>query len=76
MWIHCEMRALHDKNIQPNVTYREVLTTQLSHLVSFAEWLSVGLRTKWLWVRVPLQSLTLNPNQDGPEIRPLQVCPL
>ena len=25
--------------------------------LSFAKWLSVRLRTKWLWVRVPLQSL-------------------
>ena len=26
-----------------------------NHLASLANWLSVGLRTKWLWVRVPLQ---------------------
>ena len=32
--------------------YRSVLTAQLSHL---AKWLSVCLRTKWLWVRVLLQ---------------------
>ena len=25
-------------------------------LASLAKWLSVRLRTKWLWVRVPLQS--------------------
>ena len=24
-----------------------------------AEWLTVGLRTKWLWVRVPLPSLEI-----------------
>ena len=34
-----------------------VLTTQLNHLASLAKWLSVRLRTKWLWVQVPLQSL-------------------
>ena len=34
-----------------------VLTTQLHHLASLAKWLSVRLRTKWLWVRFPLQSL-------------------
>ena len=28
-----------------------------SCLASLAKWLSVGLRTEWLWVRVPLQSL-------------------
>ena len=31
----------------------------LSHLDSLAKWLSVPLRTKWLWVRIPLQSLKL-----------------
>ena len=31
----------------------------LNHLASFAKWLSVCLRTKWMWVRVPLQSLNL-----------------
>ena len=29
--------------------------TQLNHLASLAEWLSVRLRTKWFWVRVQLQ---------------------
>ena len=29
----------------------------LNHLASLAKWLSVRLRTKWLWVRVLLQSL-------------------
>ena len=28
-------------------------------MVSLAKWLSVCLRTKWLWVRVQLQSLKL-----------------
>ena len=31
-------------------------STQLNHLVSLANWLSVRLRAKWLWVRVQLQS--------------------
>ena len=26
----------------------------LAKLTSLAKWLSVGLRTKWLWVRVPV----------------------
>ena len=30
-----------------------------AHLVSLAKWSSVRLRTKWLWVRVPLQSLII-----------------
>ena len=37
--------------------------------VSLTKWFIVGLRSKWLWVRVPLQSLKcrhllLNANQD------------
>ena len=31
----------------------------LNHLASLAKWLSVRLRTKWLWVGVPLLSLEL-----------------
>ena len=31
----------------------------LNHLASSAKWLSVQLRTKWLWVRIPLLSLKL-----------------
>ena len=42
--------------------------TQLNHLASLAKWLSVHLRTEWLWVRIPLLSLktseSLN-NSDG-----------
>ena len=54
--IHSETRTWHDKNIQSNAPYRYVLTTQLNHLASLAKWLSVRLRTKWLWVWGPLQS--------------------
>ena len=36
-----------------------VLTTQLNHLASLAKWSSVRLRTKWLWVGIPLLSLKL-----------------
>ena len=31
----------------------------LAKLASLAKWLSVCLRTKWLWVRIPLLSLNL-----------------
>ena len=31
----------------------------LKYLARLAKWLSVRLRTNWLWVRVPLQSLKL-----------------
>ena len=31
----------------------------LNHLASLAKWLSVRLRTKWLWVRIPLQSQSI-----------------
>ena len=57
VWIHYKTRTWHDKNIQSNSPYRLILTTQLNHLASLAKWLSVCLWTKWLWVRVQLQSL-------------------
>ena len=57
VWIHSETHTWHDKVIQSNAPYRSVLTTQLNHLASLAKWLSVRLRTKWLWVQIPLQSL-------------------
>ena len=53
-------RTWHDKNIQSNAPYRWVLITQLNHLANLAKWLSVRLRTKWWWVRVPLQSLVFS----------------
>ena len=58
IWIHSETRTWHDKNIKSNAPYRWVLTIQLSHLASLTKWLSVGLQTNWLCVRVPLQSLS------------------
>ena len=36
--IHSETRTWHDKNIQLNAPYRQVLTTQLNHLVSLAKY--------------------------------------
>ena len=60
VWIQSEMRAWHYKNIQSNTPYRQVLTTHVNYLVSLAKWLSVRLRTKWLWVRMPLLSLQYN----------------
>ena len=37
-------------NIQSNTPHRYVLTTQRNHLkANLTKWLSVGLRTKWLW---------------------------
>ena len=57
VWIHSETCTWHDKNIQSNPPYREVLATQSNHFTSLTIKLSVFLRTNWLWVRVPLQSL-------------------
>ena len=51
-----ETSTWHDNNIQSNLQYRKVLTTQLNHLVSLAKWLSVFLRAKWLWVQISLLS--------------------
>ena len=55
--IHSETRTWHGNKIQPNVPYRWVLITQLSRLASLAQWLSVHLRTKWLWVQILLLSV-------------------
>ena len=57
VWIDSDMHMWHDKNIQSNVPNRWVLATQLNHLASLAKWLSACLWSKWLWVRVLLQSL-------------------
>ena len=60
VWIHSETRTWHDKNIQSNAPYWYVLKTQLNHLASLAQWLSVCLPTRRFWVRVPLQALKLH----------------
>ena len=59
VWIHSEMRTWNDMNIQFKAPFRWILTTQLNHLANLDKWLSVRLWTKWLWVRVLLQSLKL-----------------
>ena len=33
--------------------------SRLAKLASLAKWLTIRLRTKWLWLRIPLQSLKL-----------------
>ena len=53
-WIHPFSTV---RNAHSYAPYKYVLTTQLSRLVSLAKWLSVRLWTKWLWLRVQLQSL-------------------
>ena len=53
--IHSETCTWHDKNIQSDALYRQVLATQLNHLVSLAKLLSVRLSTKWFWAWVLLQ---------------------
>ena len=44
-----------DSNPQP--ISQLVRKRKLNRLASLAKWLDVRLRTKWLWVRIPLQSL-------------------
>ena len=39
-------------------------TTQLNHLASLGNRLSVCLQTKWLWVPVPLQPLLCKPKDQ------------
>ena len=55
-WIHPLSTVRNGHSYAP---YKYVLTTQLNRLASLAKWLSVWLWTKWLWVRVQLQSLKL-----------------
>ena len=59
VWINSETPMLDDKNIQPNAPYRQILRTQLNHLVSLSKWLSFCLRTKCFWVWVQLRPLKL-----------------
>ena len=42
---------------QMNCTDKYSQHSQLNYLASLAKWFSVPLRTRWLWVRVPLESL-------------------
>ena len=56
VWIHSETRTWHNNNIQSNTQYRKVLTKQLNRVAKLAKWVSVRLRTKWLWVRITLPS--------------------
>ena len=42
-----------------NHLVRKQAVNHLAKLANLAKWLGVRLQTKWLWVRVPLQSLKL-----------------
>ena len=57
VWIHSEMHTWMTRTYSQSHCTDKLLTIQLNHLVSLAKWLSVCLQTKWLWFRVPLQSL-------------------
>ena len=63
---------IHDCNGTPthNHLFRKQTLNYLAKLASLTKWLSVCLRTKWLWVRVPLQSLKLQiSRKDDTQIR-------
>ena len=51
LWLH----VLITSHIYPVL----IMSCHVTHLASLAKWLSVRLWTKWLWVRVELQSLKL-----------------
>ena len=52
------LKCVRDILIKCSQMHRaDKLTTQLNHLASLSKWLSVCLRTKWLWVGFLLQSL-------------------
>ena len=50
----CQQR---DSNLQPHSL--QTNTNHLAKLANLAKWLSVHLRTKWLWIRIALPSLKL-----------------
>ena len=43
--------------ISVQVTATRLERTTFSHLASLAKWLTVYLKIKWLWIRIPLRSL-------------------
>ena len=55
----CHIWSLSDSNgiRTHNHLVRKRTLNHLAKLASLAKWLSVCLRTKWLWVRIPLLSL-------------------
>ena len=52
------IRAKTDGN-EVRTHYHLVRKRTLNHIAKFAKWLSVPLRTKWLWVRISLLSVKL-----------------
>ena len=61
-WVYVIRGILQGLILDPllfNIFIKEVQYTVCSE-VNLAKWLSVRLRTKWLWVRVQLQSLRYN----------------
>ena len=52
------LKRVHDKTRIYSQMHR---TDKYSQHSSLARWFSVLVRTKWLWVRVQLQSLKLSP---------------
>ena len=40
--------------------FKDGIATGFEPMTNLAKWMSVRLRTKWLWVRIPLLSLKLH----------------
>ena len=50
----------YNKTIQKMINFDNATKENIKEFnLSLAKWLSVRLRTKWLWVRVQLQSVEL-----------------
>ena len=58
---HLSLSMQRDSNPQTLIIRMRTLNclATFNHLASLAKWLSVRLRTTWLWVRISLQSLKL-----------------
>ena len=53
------MKLVHGITAYSQMYRADKYSKHSSIMISLAEWLSVRLRTKWLWVQVPLLSLKL-----------------
>ena len=55
---HLSLSLQWDSNPQALIVRKWALNylAKFNHLASLTKWLSVRLRTTWLWVRIPLHS--------------------
>ena len=57
-WMSLILRVSNAIRTYNHIVYKRTLN-HLAKLTNLAKWLSVHLRTKWLWIRIALPSLKL-----------------